>query len=124
MVYQVVAFTKRKAGVTLQEYKDDLENKHIPLFKEITGDEFPLSHTRHYLTQDDAGNTATLLGNADPSTFDAMAVAIYEDKAHWERVVAILRSPENRSRMQGSADTMDGSKTFIVEVGEVCETKK
>jgi hypothetical protein len=39
---------KRRSGITPHQFKEHFETVHIPLLKSVVGEDFPLSHTRHY----------------------------------------------------------------------------
>jgi hypothetical protein len=49
MTFTILIFSYRKAGTTLEEFRAQSEGTLLPLLKEITGEHFPLSHTRRYI---------------------------------------------------------------------------
>lgn len=48
MTFSILIFNYRKPGVTPAEFRTACEAL-IPVVKEITGEHFPLTHTRRYL---------------------------------------------------------------------------
>jgi hypothetical protein len=48
MTFSILIFNYRKPGVSPAEFRTECEAL-IPLLKEITGEHFPLTHTRRYL---------------------------------------------------------------------------
>jgi hypothetical protein len=49
MVFSIIIFSYRKSGTTPEQFKTYYERSHIPLVRELAGDDFPLSHTRYYV---------------------------------------------------------------------------
>lgn len=90
MPYTLVLLVTRKAGLTPTEFKNHWESIHIPLLKAIAGNDFPLSHTRHYTEHKSDTSSwyppeTRKFSGPDNFEFDALAVLTFANKAHWER---------------------------------------
>ena len=105
MVYSVILHVPRKAGISLEEFKQYWENSHIPLLKRLVGHEFPLSHTRHYIERlaDPPQIDPTLRpsGVAVAETVgsvevDGVAVLTFATKDHYERFTGKLADTKKR----------------------------
>ncbi|TPX18276.1 uncharacterized protein E0L32_002785 [Thyridium curvatum] len=96
--FQLLMFGGRKAGITPEQYRDHYENVHIPLMRNLTGDTFPLTHTRHYVERGAPPDfpAAVLPGGGDQADFayDAVAVLTYRDRAHFDANWAFFEDPE------------------------------
>lgn len=74
----------------------------MPLLKSIVGEDFPLSHTRHYVDLDLNGGSHPLhppFGAPDNFTYDAIAVFTFINKDHWDRFVAKCKQPDASRRL-------------------------
>lgn len=95
MVYSVIIHLPRKPGLSSEEFKHHWENVHVPLLKILVGDEFPLSHTRHYVEKPVYSpassppiDPALNKGHLVPSTLggvDGVAILTFANKEHYGR---------------------------------------
>ncbi|KAL2211741.1 hypothetical protein CC79DRAFT_1317814 [Sarocladium strictum] len=106
--FQVLMLGRRRQDLTPAEYRDHYENVHIPLMKNLTGDSFPLSHVRHYVSRTndpdapvdpEDGNLAWpadlfMGGDQADFDFDAVAVLTWRDKEHFDENWAYFEDPE------------------------------
>lgn len=99
--------------MSFEEFKDHLENKHIPLIRELSGDDFPRSHKRHYPA------------SIDDAPWDAMNIITFDDEEHAKRCMRV-RSDEKKGKLlrEDEESFMDLSTLRWVVVGEICETTK
>lgn len=97
---QLLMFGRRKQDLTPEQYRDHYENIHIPFMRNLTGETFPLTHTRHYIQRDGAPDFLAALmgpgGNQSDFDFDAVAVLTYRDRAHFEANWAFFEDEETR----------------------------
>ncbi|KAK5169449.1 uncharacterized protein LTR77_005425 [Saxophila tyrrhenica] len=101
--FQLLMIGRRRQDLTPAQYRDHYENVHIPLMRNLTGDSFPLSHERHYISRmpgDHGTFPADLLlpgivTQAD-FDFDAVAVLTYRDRAHFDANWAYFEDEEFR----------------------------
>lgn len=92
---RVFVFTRRHPSLALQQYKSHYENTHVPLLRQISGDTFPISHTRHYIPRSpDKPNSAILLMGQGDFDFDCMTEAVYADQEHLQRHMMEIGTPE------------------------------
>ncbi|KAK1763070.1 putative e protein [Phialemonium atrogriseum] len=125
MVYNLMVFAPRKAGVTHEEFKIRYE-QHMHLVAEICGDAAPLSHTRWYPQHDGASDKPLLLaGNAEEMYYDAIALMVFEDEAAFGRFCDALLTEEAKARIEADeAGFFDRSRMKVVVIGDVKEWKK
>ncbi|KAI0095753.1 hypothetical protein GGR51DRAFT_544674 [Nemania sp. FL0031] len=51
MTYTIVAFIRRKKDTSPAQFRAHYDNVHVPLLQVLVGSNFPISHTRHYVTR-------------------------------------------------------------------------
>lgn len=128
MTFKILIFAHRKQGTTPAQFRDHYENKHMPLVKELTGAQFPLSHVRRYLhrTEDGEATPATLLkGKQSDAAFDVVSEVTFEDEKALQTFYEILQRPENAERMkEDGLAFQDGDKATVVVLGEVNSTER
>lgn len=120
----VFMFVTRKPGMSLEDFKDHYENKHVPLVLRAVGDAKPLSHSRYYLqrnpaAQGDAEVPPPLLfvGNPETVDYDCITKVELEDEAHFARFTEVFaNSPLKKELEEDQAAFADGSKFKIVAV--------
>ncbi|KAF2868223.1 hypothetical protein BDV95DRAFT_501029 [Massariosphaeria phaeospora] len=93
MSYTVFFFMARKSGITIEQFKDHYENKHIGLVKEYLGhlgDVLPVSHTRYYLKRNEAAKgeadvapPLVLMGDVNSVDFDCLTIVEFRDEEHF-----------------------------------------
>jgi hypothetical protein len=52
MVQALICLFSKREDVTLEEFKNAMENKFVPLLEKLTGPLFPLTYTRRYIAHD------------------------------------------------------------------------
>jgi hypothetical protein len=125
MPYTKILLVTRKAGISPQQFKDHWEHNHIALLKGIVGEDFPLSHTRHYFERDNESpyTPNVLYGTAEDFTCDAIAVFTFANKAHWDRFVAKCSEPKNAAKLsEDDSKFLDQKKLKGVLVGDTRST--
>ncbi|EPS31456.1 hypothetical protein POX_h09741 [Penicillium oxalicum] len=139
MTYKVLVYAHRLPGVSPELFKQRYE-AHIDLFKRLVGDAFPLSHRRVYIartrtdtTPQDASpvchnaNTpaTVIVGQQSDYDYDCLAEMTFADQTSWEACVERVRAPEISAQIAADEDGFfDRSKTGVVVVGDVFETRK
>ncbi|KAI1634903.1 hypothetical protein F4809DRAFT_616660 [Biscogniauxia mediterranea] len=112
MTYTIVAFIRRKEGITPAEFRAYYDTVHVPLLKSLVGSAFPLSHTRNYVTRTPAGGSSNTdfqkdessakqdfvpvvyIGQASDVNYDSITTMIWEDKAAFDRFNQIFSTRE------------------------------
>ncbi|ETS73992.1 hypothetical protein PFICI_13858 [Pestalotiopsis fici W106-1] len=133
MTFSILLFNYRKPGVTPAEFRAKCEAL-IPLIKEITGQHFPLAHTRRYLLRTE-GKGETERNPTTPATvprgsqadfdYDAIAELTFADQAAFGKFIALMQEPDNAKRIAEAEDeVMDKTKSGIVVLGETIVTTK
>lgn len=120
MTYTVVAFIRRKEGITPAEFRKHYDTVHVPLLKSLVGSTFPFSHTRNYVTRtpiDDpsssdlqegepSGNVKKgafepilYMGQATDVSYDSITFMVWEDKAAFDRFNKLFSTEEVYGRI-------------------------
>ncbi|KAL2206279.1 hypothetical protein CC79DRAFT_865373 [Sarocladium strictum] len=128
MTYRVVLFAYRKPGMTPETFKHLYETVHLPLVKNMSGNLFPISHTRRYVSRpaNDNGEpfAAQLIsGKPEDVKFDAITEMVFESAAQFYEFAGVLAEPANEKKIQEDcAAFLDTSlaPTMIV-LDELCE---
>lgn len=140
MSVRVFIYAYRKPGLSLQDFKRFYEN-HVKLIKDITGDDFPLSHKRHYIarhivsSEDGKNIPATERNPTTPATvfagqqsdfdFDAYAELTFASPEALQIFTAKVQAPEVAAVLEADEETfLDRSKLGIAMLGDVIETTK
>jgi uncharacterized protein (TIGR02118 family) len=108
---KVVLLMKRKAGLSLEEFKDYYERDHAPLAKRLLG-EYMLDYRRNYRS----GGIATEVTDApDGADFDVITEIWYADRAAMEAMWKRAREPEIAAQIDADgAKFMDREMRFYV----------
>ena len=108
---KVVLLMKRKAGLSLEEFKDYYERNHAPLSKRLLG-EYMLDYRRNYRS----GGIATEKTDApDGDDFDVITEIWYADKAQMEAMWKRAREPEIAAQIDADgAKFMDREMRFYI----------
>jgi hypothetical protein len=108
MTHSALIFAFRKPGTTPEQFRAHYEAKHVPLVKEITGEHFPLSHTRRYIhrtkgkgdTEHNPNHPATVLvGTQADFDYDAIAELTFADVPAFQTFLGIYQNPQNAERI-------------------------
>lgn len=101
---------RRKPGISLSQFREAWEKTHFDIVKSVTGDDFPLAHTRHYLTE---------LYQADHENgYDAIGELSFENRDKFEAFMEKISSEEAAKKIADHDDTfLDRAayRAFIVE---------
>lgn len=90
MTYSFIILVPRRPDLSPEAFKHHWETKHVPLLKQLVGNDFPLSHTRHYLARAADGQVATPDGASAPAAtelfnYDGVAILTFANREHHER---------------------------------------
>ncbi|GAP91123.1 putative dimeric alpha-beta barrel [Rosellinia necatrix] len=136
MPYSVLIFAYRKPGTTPEQFRAHYEGTHVPLVRELTGANFPLSHTRHYLHRTERqaeGNTArnpgtpatVLIGAQEEFDYDAFAELAFEDEAAFQAFFALTQQPENAERIAADEELfLDRARMTVVLKADTTVTER
>lgn len=137
MPVKAVLYAYRKPGLSLEDFRTHYE-AHVELIKRLAGDDFPLTHTRHYIarsTVETAPEGATTRNATTPATvlagqqsdfdFDAYAEVTFADQAAFDAFGAKIYAPDAAAQLHADEEKfLDRSRLGIVMLGEVVETRK
>lgn len=140
MSVRVLIYIYRKSGLSLEDFKKHCE-EHALLIKRLTGDDFPLSHKRHYIARnvvssDESKNiTATernattpaivFAGQQSDFDFDAYAELTFASQETFQTFIAKVQTPEIAAQIAADEERfLDRSKLSIAMLGDVTETTK
>jgi EthD domain len=137
MSVKVFIVAYRKPGLSLEEFKKHYE-AHIDLIKRLSGDDFPLSHRRSYIsrttvetaladvTARNATTPATVItGKQSDFDFDATAELTFVDQAAFQAFGAKISTPDAAAQIAADEERfLDRSKLGIAMLGDVIETSK
>ena len=108
---KVVLLMKRKAGLSLAEFKDYYERNHVPLSKRLLGD-YMLDYRRNYRSGGIATEVTDAPGDSD---FDVITEIWYADQAAMEAMWARAREPEIAAQIDADgARFMDPEMRFHI----------
>ena len=116
----VLIFSTRKADLSPEEFKDYYENNHIPLVKRLTGDQFPKSNTRHYITSGAAAQPAFIVGQPSDLSWDSVTVLNFADDEHFNKCMAVYQEEETQKQFAADEEKfLDRASLKIVIPGDV-----
>ncbi|KAJ4393994.1 hypothetical protein N0V93_003211 [Gnomoniopsis smithogilvyi] len=110
MSYQILYFAYRKPGTTPAQFRAHYEERHMTKIKQMTADNFPLSHVRRYIhrTSIDPSSTNPKASERNPYTpatvlsgtqtdfdYDAIVEMTFENEDAFKVFCGILQTPEN-----------------------------
>ncbi|KAI0460076.1 EthD domain-containing protein [Xylaria acuta] len=134
MVHSLLLFAYRKPGTTPEQFQAYYEDKHMKLIKEITGDDFPISHTRRYVhrtkgegaTERNANSPATVIyGEQADFDYDCCSELVFADSAALYAYKEYFDQPENAARIAADEENfLDRSRLLVVGVGATRVTTK
>ncbi|KAM7199759.1 hypothetical protein V8F20_005629 [Naviculisporaceae sp. PSN 640] len=136
MTYSILITNTRKPGTTPEEFRNGCEAL-IPFIKEMAGEHFPLSHTRHYIQRTESprgeGNSElnpttpaiVIMGKQADADWDSISELVFADELAFKAYIDTLMEPNNWARLQErESKVVDTEKSKIVVVGEALVTKK
>jgi len=114
MPISILAFYTRDPDTTPEEFQSYMDNNHMPLIKEVFGEQAPLSCTVRYVVRvksgagDRLGAPTSTQKRADPDApvvlvgepsdleWDAMSELLFRDELHVQQCLAMLDSPDGQ----------------------------
>lgn len=93
MSYRIMLVVTRRADLTPEQFKLHYETEHVKLLKEIAGKDFPISHTRLYVSD-------FLVGSAAEFPYDALTEITFEDESHFKRFMALTSAEDAAKRIR------------------------
>jgi hypothetical protein len=131
MTYTVMMLVTRKADLSLDQFKDHYENKHVPLILDCLKGVEPLSHMRYYLQRNDAakgdGDVAPPLvfaGDASTIDYDCLTKIEFRDEEHFQQFNhEFMNSPRLAEVEADQKEFTDGIKFRVFAVEEARVTK-
>lgn len=131
MAIRMLLLVYRKPGTTPEAFKRHYEEVHIPLMQKLSGDLFPITHTRRYITRTSPEDGESPLqqqmaGAPDALACDAISELVYRDTEHLQAGSALLQNRENAPIVaQDCEEFMDVARTAIwmLHEGDVVETR-
>ncbi|KAI0593427.1 EthD domain-containing protein [Biscogniauxia sp. FL1348] len=136
MTHTVVAFIKRKEGITPAEFRSYYSTVHIPLLQSLVGSAFPLTHTRNFVTRNPAEGSSNAsspqefspvlyMGQPADVNYDCITVMVWEDKAAFDRFLQAFTTKEVSERIaEDNKNFLDSSVQLIHELDEPSITKR
>ncbi|KAF2686351.1 hypothetical protein K458DRAFT_430197 [Lentithecium fluviatile CBS 122367] len=110
MVYRVYMLAVKAPGISLEEFKDHWDNKHLALLKEIAGDAYPTVHEHRYPEK---------FAGTDAYHFDGIGYLEFKSKNEFLRLASIAEMPENKARLDADEKTfLDKSKIQMYVVDD------
>ena len=110
-MYQIFGFLTKRDGMSMSEFKDYYENKHIPLILSLAPS--PVLYKRRYLNHD-----SKLTDGGGSVDFDAMTELVFPDQAAFLAWMGKIAAPENADKVAADeAMFLDRSRTraYVVE---------
>ncbi|KAI8962038.1 EthD domain-containing protein [Daldinia sp. FL1419] len=135
MTFTILFFATRKPGVSPEEFKENFENVQMPLLREVSGEHFPLSHTRRYIRRTEGEGKGTtrnastpaqvLVGSQADFDYDVVSQLVFQDAAAFQAFMAFAHTPEKAARVVANEELfMDRAQTRAVVLGATEVTKR
>ncbi|PVH94761.1 hypothetical protein DM02DRAFT_618379 [Periconia macrospinosa] len=137
MTHIVIAKVFRKRGTTPTEFRNHYDNVHVPLLKSLTGDTFPLTHTRNYIhrvpattehSQSASETTESFpavqyRGEPEDFAFDSLTVMVWESEEKFEAFVRVFLDEEVQGKIiEDEKLFQDRSKKMSVAIKDAVVT--
>ncbi|KAF2705618.1 hypothetical protein K504DRAFT_460331 [Pleomassaria siparia CBS 279.74] len=129
MVFIVLLYITRKPTLTPSEFRHHWDTQHVQLLKSIAGEDFPITHTRHYIARptevNGAWQAAVLLGGQEDFSYDGIAELVFEDEDAFHTFFASVSAPEAAASIAEDEDRfIVREKTRAVVAGETSVTAR
>lgn len=136
MAVSVLVFYTRRSDLTPAEFKDYMENQHVPLMKEVMGIHFPTSYVRRYVQRVESGAgdrlgapsssrrssepsaPVVLVGSPGDFGWDMMGEMVYQDELHMQQCYAQINSVEGQKMKDDEENFTDVEQLKVVLIGE------
>ena len=116
--FTVLVFGTMAPHLTLTQYKNHYDNIHVPLVRNLTGENFPLLHTRYYV-----GGTPAFVNASAKVDWDSMAVMSFRDQAQAVGFLGVLgREEVNEVVRRDEEEFMAGEPSTVVVGMDVAVT--
>ena len=102
-------FIQKKAEMSMSEFKDYYENKHIPMLEKtlFAGPQRPTVYKRNYIEKEKEMLSQMFGMPAQPVDFDVITEMEYRDEAHFKQMSSIYQTHE------AAKDVSDDEAKFI-----------
>jgi EthD domain-containing protein len=114
-MFKVLAFLKRKPGMSREEFRAYYETRHTALIAELAPPP-PGAYRRNFLMIGDAANVG-----AEDLDFDVVTELEFADRGEYGRWFAALTAPGSRERVEADESNFIDQGKFRVCVVEVEE---
>jgi hypothetical protein len=122
MTATILLFITRKPTITPAEFKTHWDTKHVELLKSIAGENFPLTHTRHYIARQPENGSwpaVILIGAQEDFSYDGIAELVFPDESALQTFFGIMSAPEAAARIAEDEETFSvREKMKMVVMGE------
>jgi len=121
MTYTIIYFMCRKPGLSLEEFKDHYQNKHLPLFKDMLDNVKPINRTAHYLKPDNTGPPA----GANAVEYDCITFLEFRDENHFNEFSEFVNASRHDAEIVADEEVfadMSKFRAMRVEAPEATES--
>lgn len=131
MTFTVMVVARRASWLTPAQFREHMEEVHLPLVRSLTGPHFPASYTRRYIQRRRSGSSSrdtsnfsfpanVLIGSSDEFASDMYAELEFPDEAAFYRYYTAMSQPE-AARILGEdqREFMEVEETRMVAVDVV-----
>lgn len=103
---KIIVLQKRKPGMSMDEFRDYYEKRHLKYVKEIGVDKFIYDYRRNYLHVDD-------------NDFDLIVEFTFKTQEDYENFMAIAQVPETAEMLaRDEMNFLDRTKVRVLSVHE------
>jgi hypothetical protein len=110
--FTVLVFGTMAPHLTLTQYKNHYDNIHVPLVRNLTGENFPPLHTRYYV-----GGTPAFVNASAVVDWDSMAVMSFRDQAQAVGFMGVLGREDVKEIVSRDEEEFMGKEPRTVIVG-------
>jgi hypothetical protein len=136
MVVSVLLLYTRRSDIGPEEFKRYMEDKHLPLMKQVLGDHYPASFPRRYLQRIESGagdrlgtpsaskktgdpaGPVVLVGAPEELGWDMWGEMVFRDELHMMQCYAAMNSLEGQAVKDDEENFTDPHLLKVVLVGE------
>lgn len=136
MVVSVIALYTRRSDVDPEDFKRYMEDKHLPLLKQVLGDHYPASFPRRYVQRVESGagdrlgaqsaskktsdptGPVVLVGAPEDLGWDMWGELIFRDELHMQQCYAAMNSLEGQQVKDDEENFTVPHLLKVVLVGE------
>lgn len=136
MPLSVMVFYTRRPDVTPDQFRERMENVHVPIIRDVMGEHYPTCYTLRYVVRVDSGagdrlgaNTASkkrappdapvvLVGSPSDLGWDAMGEMVFRDELHVQQGLGTINSPDGQRVKEDEEVFTLTDKLRVVLMGE------